>query len=584
MRLKWAVGLSVGLVVVAVLCVGTVAFDEDAGSVVGIHKVVTDVLSAYGYDTVTAEVSVEGVHAFTAVKRLTGAECPLSGTAELASIGGETTLDVHLQSTSGATQLWISWHLKESDDESQSELQLVASLMEDGEISSKGVLAEHTVRYVEGDASLYGGTDKTLVQADVGAKAVSHTWTNHELGGQRRQSHRLETLIKATEGTAISEAVTHMVDLNTLTITAVTERWTLCASGCEEEALPVLDEYIIQTTLNTLDPTTSALVSTTSTYSLVDAELEELPREGNRSAFRAILTLRGKDEARGQTLVVEEARSSELIGNQLTTVVVEKTTRDGVLLGEHTWTTCIDPPSWEGFGVTMLGTGAGVLLGHFGCIALGVPTGGLGFLACEGAIALAVGGATYFAVTSIEDSMEEGGGAGGGGSAGGGGGGGAGSTYSVNWSSGSAPTLVKKTRRHQSYVTGESVITDAPGFNEYRWFDEDFSWTHLLQLQSGNISFDVAYLEIEAWDVDVHLGAQGEWNFISVDGRPLGYLTGQNNQWSTTTFDIGDPGGVLCDGAAEVFVDIDQAHNYRRWAMTIRKSTLKYGYWLVWEE
>ncbi|MDI6888732.1 MAG: hypothetical protein QMC78_03425 [Methanocellales archaeon] len=49
-------------------------------------------------------------------------------------------------------------------------------------------------------------------------------------------------------------------------------------------------------------------------------------------------------------------------------------------------------------------------------------------------------------------------------------------------------------------VIYEQTITDAPGMDEYRWYNQDFGWTHTFDPTGKEIIS--AKLEIRAWNVD----------------------------------------------------------------------------------
>jgi len=124
-----------------------------------------------------------------------------------------------------------------------------------------------------------------------------------------------------------------------------------------------------------------------------------------------------------------------------------------------------------------------------------------------------------------------------------------------------------ETQPAESYVTTQR-IGNAPGMDEYRWFDEDFGWTHTFDIGCKTIAR--AKLRIRAWDVDY---ASGEIDKIYADGVYLGDLQGTNDHWSVTVFNI-DP-DLLADGELEVWVDIDATHNERWWGVTIDWSKLR---------
>ena len=125
------------------------------------------------------------------------------------------------------------------------------------------------------------------------------------------------------------------------------------------------------------------------------------------------------------------------------------------------------------------------------------------------------------------------------------------------------------------------VLTDQPGFNEYRWFNQDFSWVHTLPSDISPANLDAVELAIEAWDVDSGPYPYYEFDRVYLDGKYLGDLQGKNEQWSTTVFTVRgrDSRWIFSDGEGVVELDIDSTHDRYTWAVTIRKSTMTFYYW-----
>jgi len=125
------------------------------------------------------------------------------------------------------------------------------------------------------------------------------------------------------------------------------------------------------------------------------------------------------------------------------------------------------------------------------------------------------------------------------------------------------------------------ILMNQPGFNEYRWYNEDFSWTHTLPSHISPAELESVELEIEAWDVDSGPHPDYEFDRIYLDSKYLGVLQGRNEQWSTTTFtlDRSDARQIFADRKGVVYLDIDSTHNTYWWAVTIRGSTMTFYYW-----
>jgi hypothetical protein len=119
----------------------------------------------------------------------------------------------------------------------------------------------------------------------------------------------------------------------------------------------------------------------------------------------------------------------------------------------------------------------------------------------------------------------------------------------------------------------QQTITN-PGMDEYRWYNQDFDWTHTFDPAGKTIQS--AKLDIRAWNIDWGPEPYWEHNIIYADGHRIGELTGRNNEWSTTTFSI-DPAlaaEILRHGAMSVCIDIDSTHTTYWWAATIDWSKL----------
>jgi hypothetical protein len=115
----------------------------------------------------------------------------------------------------------------------------------------------------------------------------------------------------------------------------------------------------------------------------------------------------------------------------------------------------------------------------------------------------------------------------------------------------------------------EEIIGDAPGIDEYRWWNQDFGWRHTFDTRLGKIL--KVTLEIRAWDVDRGVEDE-EIDVIYADGVVLGILEGANEIWWVTEFDV-DP-VLLEDGLLDIWIDIDSTHTYDWWAVTIDWSKL----------
>ena len=117
------------------------------------------------------------------------------------------------------------------------------------------------------------------------------------------------------------------------------------------------------------------------------------------------------------------------------------------------------------------------------------------------------------------------------------------------------------------------VLDSEPGFWQYRWYNEDFGWTHQIPREVTRHNLLEATLTVRAHDVDF---SSGEVDLIYADGDLLGLLEGWGSTWHSTSFALTDLEGLLGDGLLDVFLDIDAALGY--WAVTIGESTLEVLY------
>jgi hypothetical protein len=117
--------------------------------------------------------------------------------------------------------------------------------------------------------------------------------------------------------------------------------------------------------------------------------------------------------------------------------------------------------------------------------------------------------------------------------------------------------------------------TDPYSAPYYRWGNQDWGWTHTLNI-AGPYTVNAAALVIEAWDVD-----RAEYDAIKVDGNYIGDLTiNKDDQWFTTTFVLGatEIAALENTGTLNIFMDIDTLYDPTAWAVTLKSSTLKVDY------
>jgi len=121
------------------------------------------------------------------------------------------------------------------------------------------------------------------------------------------------------------------------------------------------------------------------------------------------------------------------------------------------------------------------------------------------------------------------------------------------------------------YNTGYFVDTDAHKSSSpyYRGENQDWGWTH--NTIAG--SFASATLNISAYDVDASSGEVDKiWAKDNGNWTLIGNLSGQNNQWSYTTFTLGSQ--FYDDMATGLEVKIDIDHGSDGWMVVLSKSVI----------
>ncbi len=118
-------------------------------------------------------------------------------------------------------------------------------------------------------------------------------------------------------------------------------------------------------------------------------------------------------------------------------------------------------------------------------------------------------------------------------------------------------------------------IAPHPDAIYYRWWDEDWGWTHTFSPPGpAPASIISATLAIKVWDVD-------SLDIILGGNSNIGSLQGGDDQWSTTTLNLtSDLFADLMDGDINIWVDIDSTNPYDMdmWAITLESSTLTVTY------
>ena len=125
-----------------------------------------------------------------------------------------------------------------------------------------------------------------------------------------------------------------------------------------------------------------------------------------------------------------------------------------------------------------------------------------------------------------------------------------------------------------TYFVPDSVADDdifsAGGGKYYRWYDQDWGWTHTFNPPETVDLMKSATLAIEAWDVDAI-----EVDVVSRNGTVLGKLSGGNEVWSTTVIDLPNSAlDDLLDGTMNIWLNIEAERNIAWFAVALGSSTL----------
>jgi hypothetical protein len=123
------------------------------------------------------------------------------------------------------------------------------------------------------------------------------------------------------------------------------------------------------------------------------------------------------------------------------------------------------------------------------------------------------------------------------------------------------------------FTPNDAVKLSAP---YYRWWNEDWGWTHSGTPFAGVATINSATLNISAFDVDWPSGQVD--NIYAYDNGVktlLGTLTGQNQTWSYATFVLGPEFYDDILAGLQVWMDIDSTHNYDTWAISLAKSVVE---------
>ena len=123
------------------------------------------------------------------------------------------------------------------------------------------------------------------------------------------------------------------------------------------------------------------------------------------------------------------------------------------------------------------------------------------------------------------------------------------------------------------FTPSDSVKLSAP---YYRWWNEDWGWTHSGAPFASVGTITSASLSISAFDVDWPSGqVDNIYAYNNGVKTLLGTLSGLNNQWSYTTFVLGPEFYDDILSGLQVWMDIDSTHRFDTWAVSLAKSVLE---------
>jgi hypothetical protein len=136
----------------------------------------------------------------------------------------------------------------------------------------------------------------------------------------------------------------------------------------------------------------------------------------------------------------------------------------------------------------------------------------------------------------------------------------------------------------QAGITYVDVVDATSGqsdtyFDEWRWYDSDWGWTHTFDHQETlEITINWATLEISAFDSDF-----AEVDLIKGDDILLGQLEGApDDSWHTTTLTLEAIAlDALLDGSMDIWLDIGSlpaGQDGPYWGLTVASSTLTIDY------
>jgi hypothetical protein len=126
------------------------------------------------------------------------------------------------------------------------------------------------------------------------------------------------------------------------------------------------------------------------------------------------------------------------------------------------------------------------------------------------------------------------------------------------------------------FCPSHSVLYDSPW---YRFHKADWGWNHgPCAWAEGTIK-----IGISAFDIDSGPNVTDQWDQIWVrpiggsdgDWQSIGYLVGEDNQWSYTQFTLtATQAEWLKTTGITVWIDIDSKSQFNRWATTLAKSVV----------
>ncbi|RLA97803.1 MAG: hypothetical protein DRG83_15330 [Deltaproteobacteria bacterium] len=610
----WSILIS-GFVAIYIPYVSQAAnFSDPVGSAVGFtHMIINAVMEIYGFDVLSARVDEFGQHEFVVFDKDNQAKCRLRGDAKIALEQGSVKASrrayrvrIKLVGLDKSLTFWISQKLQIDERSRTVRSHITATMLRDKNIPLEGILAVNMWTGITKGSINIGDFSELPSHLKVGHSVETETWIDVGCGQRRFRTHVVSKYLREDADTILLKRTYYTVDAREFVFIKRIEAWRVPTS-VDDTAKLIDAEFAI--TLVGLNKENGNISLFTDRYRLHDYKTT-VSLNGEKQTIRSIVEFSHVlDQAVPDTkrTLIEETVTN-LNNNQLALAfsVYEVKEEEDTATVYRRWEGSLDPPEpqplpppsqsnpqegskssnppepqplppppqaqhWDvdwGKLFQDFSKGMDFLLkvGKWVQFFRGkdLPVEFVGFerLVCNAMPDLCA------PMLPLSESVE---------------------CSRSNDDIKKLRTVYKATFRGNSPVVSKSVVhivtvkqtlRDQPGFNEYRWYNEDFSWVHNVPFSHAMHLVGPTVLSIKAWDVDSDAPVDPEQDQIFIDNHYVGYLKGANKTWSTTEIEI--PEDIVTeafrDGNAEIFIDIDSGHQTYHWAVAIAESTLMYHY------